>query len=87
MMKKDMSKPTRLPPKLDGYEDLLRDIRSILENGLSRAYPAVDNLKVQTQWQIGDRIVREKLKHKDRADYGKQAISKLGVPKILSHIS
>lgn len=76
-MKKDMSKPTKLPAKLEGYEDLLRDIRSILEKGLSRAYQAVDNIKVQTYWQIGERFVREELAHKERADYGKQVIEKL----------
>jgi predicted nuclease of restriction endonuclease-like (RecB) superfamily len=60
-----------------GYNTLLDDIRSILDKGLSRAYQAVDNIKVQTYWQIGERIVREELKHKDRADYGKKIISRL----------
>ena len=72
-----MTKPTKLPAKLDGYEDLLRDIKSILAKGLSRAYQAVDNLKVQTYWQIGERIVREELLHKERADYGKRVVEKL----------
>jgi len=37
----------------------------------------VDNLKVQTYWQIGERIVREELLHKERADYGKRVVEKL----------
>ena len=53
---------------LDGYGQLLKDIKSILQQGLSKAYKAVDNLKVQTYWQIGERIIREELEHKDRAD-------------------
>ena len=60
-----------------GYGPLLDDIRSIIDKGLSRAYQAVDNIKVQTYWQVGERIFREKIKQKNRADYGKQIIEKL----------
>ncbi|MCK4492079.1 MAG: DUF1016 family protein [Candidatus Altiarchaeales archaeon] len=63
--------------KLDDYDQLLRDIKSILQRGLSKAYKAVDNLRVQTYWQIGERIVREELEHKERADYGKRVIEDL----------
>jgi len=63
--------------KLEGYEQLLNDIKSILQTGLSKAYKAVDNIKVQTYWQIGERIVREELQHKERADYGKKIITLL----------
>ncbi|NMC35206.1 MAG: DUF1016 domain-containing protein [Veillonellaceae bacterium] len=59
---------------LEGYRPLLNDIRSILDKNLARAYQAVDNIKVQTYWQIGERIVREELAHQERADYGKKAI-------------
>ena len=48
----------------------LQEIKGILDSGLHQAYKAVDNIKVQTYWQIGERIVREELKYKDRADYG-----------------
>ena len=63
--------------ELEGYNQLLGDIRSILQKGLSKAYKAVDNLKVQTYWQIGERVVREELEHKERADYGKKIIDNL----------
>lgn len=36
---------------LDGYGQLLKNIKSILQQGLSKAYKAVDNLEVQTYWQ------------------------------------
>lgn len=64
------------PDKSD-YSFLLNDIRSIIDRGLSKAYKAVDNLRVQTYWQIGERIVREELQHKDRADYGGKLIEHL----------
>jgi len=62
---------------LEGYSSLLSDIRSILDKNLSRAYQAVDNIKVQTYWQIGERIARDELAHQERADYGKRVVAKL----------
>lgn len=58
------------------YNSLLRDIKSILENGLTKAYKAVDNIKVQTYWQVGERIVRDEIQFQ-RADYGQQIIKQL----------
>ena len=60
--------------KLEGYTNLLKEIRYILQKGLSKAYKAVDNIRVQTYWQMGERIVREELQQKDRADYGKNIV-------------
>ena len=51
----------------------------ILQKGLTKAYKAVDNIRVQTYWQVGERIVREELGRKDRADYGKRLINKLAI--------
>lgn len=59
------------------YAEILNDVKSILENTKYRAYKAVDNLRVQAYWQIGGRIVREELQHKERADYGKRLIERL----------
>lgn len=61
----------------ESYTALLRDIRSILHKGLAKAYKAVDNIKVQTYWQVGERIVREEFENRDRADYGKKLIDNL----------
>ena len=61
------------------YQGLLLELQSILSKGLYKAYKAVDNLKVQTHWQIGERIVREELKHQDRGDYGKHLLENLAV--------
>ena len=63
--------------EMDGYEELLKDIHSLLERAKNQAYKTVDNLRVQTYWQIGERIVRAELEHKERLDYGKRVIEKL----------
>ena len=61
----------------DNYNKIRDDIRSILQKGVSKAYKAVDNLRVQTYWQIGERIVREELENKVHSNYGKELIKKL----------
>ncbi len=63
--------------RIEGYTEILNDIRSLLEKAKYRAYKAVDNIRVQTYWQIGERIVREELQHKERADYGERLIGNL----------
>ena len=62
---------------LEGYADILEDISSLLERAHYQAYKAIDNLRVQTYWQIGERIVRGELEHKERADYGKRLVEGL----------
>ena len=62
-----------------GYQNLLSDLKSIITKGQYKAYKAVDNIRVQTYWQLGERIVREELKQKTRADYGKYLIDNLTV--------
>jgi len=61
------------------YNDLLQELKSILAKGQYDAYKAVDNIRVQTYWQLGERIVREELNNQDRADYGKYLIRALAV--------
>ncbi|HEX2913063.1 MAG TPA: PDDEXK nuclease domain-containing protein [Chloroflexia bacterium] len=60
-----------------GYDTLLNDLRTMLDLGKTRAYQAVDNIRVQTYWQIGERIDRAELEHRDRADYGKRIMEHL----------
>jgi len=64
---------------VEGYSEILRDIRSLLEKATYQAYKAVDNLRVQTYWQVGERIVRGELEHKERADYGENVIERLSI--------
>ncbi len=68
-----MSKELTAP----GYKELLQDLRSLLTKAKYHAYKAVDNLRVQTYWQVGERIVREELQQRERAGYGQYLIEKL----------
>src|SRR5579884_2099316 len=61
----------------DDYTALLREVRGLLQTARNRAYQAVDNIKVQAYWQVGERIVRAELEHKERADYGARVIEQL----------
>jgi predicted nuclease of restriction endonuclease-like (RecB) superfamily len=65
--------------KNNNYRNLLQELRGIIEKSKYQAYKAVDNIKVQTYWQIGERIVREELKYQDRADYEKYLINNLSL--------
>lgn len=59
-----------------GYKNLKEDVFYLLEKAKLQAYKAVDNIRVQTYWQIGERIAREEMKD-GRADYGKKVVSLL----------
>ncbi|MEW5896298.1 MAG: PDDEXK nuclease domain-containing protein [Nanoarchaeota archaeon] len=63
--------------QLVNYPELLQELKSLLTKAKYQAYKAVDNLRVQTYWQVGERIVREELEHKERADYGKYLVENL----------
>lgn len=66
-----------MKPELSNYKELLQDLRSLLTKAKYQAYKTVDNLRVQTYWQVGERIVREELQHKGRADYGEYLMDNL----------
>lgn len=72
-----MSKGIAKKEELEGYSAILLDIKSLLEKAKLQAYKAIDNIRVQTYWQIGERIVREELQHKERADYGEKIVGRL----------
>ncbi len=57
----------------EGYINLRDDIAYLLQKAKLQAYKAVDNIRVQTYWQIGERITKEELQ-KGRADYGSKVI-------------
>src|SRR3989344_4726390 len=72
-----MSREITKKEELEGYSAILKDIKSLLEKAKLQAYKAVDNIRVQTYWQVGERIAREELTYKGRADYGENLISRL----------
>ena len=59
------------------YKNLLQEVKGILDKGTYISQKIVDNIKVQTYWQVGERITREELNHKDRAGYGKYLVENL----------
>ncbi len=83
MTKKTASKD--LVARDKDYQSLLAELNSIIAKGQIKVYQAVDNIRVQTYWQLGERIVREELKHKERADYGKYLINNLAVDLGIGH--
>lgn len=54
---------------------MVADVKTIVENGLRRAYQEVNASLVQTYWQVGRRIVEEEQHGMDRAEYGKGLIN------------
>ncbi|MHB8903578.1 MAG: PDDEXK nuclease domain-containing protein [Patescibacteria group bacterium] len=81
-VKSEEKKETIVSNKLvaqNDYQNLLHELKSIIEKGKSNVYKAVDNNLVETRWQIGERIVREELKYQDRADYGEYLLKNLAI--------
>ncbi|MBU3958123.1 MAG: DUF1016 family protein [Nanoarchaeota archaeon] len=76
-MEQTLLKKQRENEELDNYAEILKDVKSILENAKCRAYKAVDNLRVQAYWQIGERIMREELQRRERANYGERLVENL----------
>lgn len=65
-------------------DDILFDMREIIDASQRQAYHAVNYALVQRNWLIGYRIAEEELKGENRAEYGSGIIKKLS--KELSEI-
>jgi len=72
MKKNIIKKPQKSDIANRDYKILFNDIRSILGKAQYRAYKTVDNIRVQTYWQIGERIVREELRHQRKSGLRKK---------------
>ncbi len=57
--------------------DLLSDVRSIIDGARKAAYTAINIALVQRNWLLGKRIAEESLKGNDRAAYGLETIKNL----------
>jgi predicted nuclease of restriction endonuclease-like (RecB) superfamily len=68
---------TQRAADLPEYDSLLGEIRALLDSGRSEAFQRIDMIRVQTYIAIGKRIIDAELRHRDRADYGRQVISAL----------
>jgi predicted nuclease of restriction endonuclease-like (RecB) superfamily len=60
-----------------GLQNVITDIRSIIEQGRKMAYAAAGHAAIVTYWNVGRRIVEEEQDGKKRAEYGKQLIKNL----------
>lgn len=58
-------------------DDIVRDMRGIIESSQRAAYKAVNTILVQRNWMIGYRIAEEGFQGSDRAEYGSGIIAKL----------
>ena len=59
------------------YENVLSDIRNIINTGRNAAYVAANSAGLMTYWNIGKRIVEDEQNGAERAEYGKQLIKSL----------
>lgn len=58
-------------------DDILKDMRGIIESTQQAAYKAVNTILVQRNWLIGYRIAEEELQGESRSEYGLQIIKSL----------
>lgn len=58
-------------------DDILHDMRGIIDSARDTAYQAVNIALVQRNWLIGYRIAEEELNGERRAEYGTEVIKKL----------
>ena len=59
------------------YKRLVQDIGALLADGRRQAFRAVDNILVQTYWQIGRRIVEHEQAGEEKAEYGSRLLADL----------
>ena len=63
--------------KVENTCDIFADVQNIIEQTCQYAYHAVNVAMVQRNWLLGKRIADEELQNAERAEYGKEIISRL----------
>lgn len=63
--------------ELSSTDDILKDVRSIIDIARKSAYQAVNIALVRRNWLLGKRISEEELKNYNRAEYGMEVIKRL----------
>ena len=78
-MKNKLEKPeyNYLMENYSKTNDILKDMRDIIDQARDIAYKAVNSVLLQRNWLIGYRIAEEELQGADRAEYGAKIIAKL----------
>ena len=57
-----------------GYNILIKDIGSILEQGRKQAYSVINTILLDTYWKIGKMIIEFEQKGKEKAEYGSELL-------------
>lgn len=82
---KNSSNETKLTNEKESLKPLVADIRTIINNGMERAYSSVNSVMIRTYWLVGQRIVEEEQKGDTRAEYGKQMLKALAYEMIQAY--
>ena len=61
-------------PISKGYDILIKDIGSILEQGRKQAYSVINTILLDTYWKIGKMIIEFEQKGKEKAEYGSELL-------------
>lgn len=64
-------------PDNNEYSELLGNIGKLLEESRKAAIQKINNILVQTYWNIGKRIVEFEQDGKEKADYGSELLKRL----------
>ena len=67
----------QINPTKKEYSSLISNIGSLLEQGKTQAYHAVNEILVSTYWEIGKRIVEFEQHGKEKAEYGSALLENL----------
>jgi predicted nuclease of restriction endonuclease-like (RecB) superfamily len=65
--------------KLDKNEGYISEIKTILEQARQKAYSSISLAMLEAYWLIGKRIVEEEQNGNQRAEYGKEILSRLSI--------
>ncbi|OGW69672.1 MAG: hypothetical protein A2036_01825 [Omnitrophica bacterium GWA2_50_21] len=69
--------PAKSNAVLKGYQQILQDVQAILGRAVHLAHKAVDQVRLNAYWEVGERMVRGELENKDRADYGSHLVANM----------
>ena len=59
------------------HDDVLKNIKSLMERSRNEVARQVNNILLETYWEIGRIIVEDEQDHSERAEYGKELINDL----------
>ncbi|GHT44421.1 hypothetical protein AGMMS49965_20000 [Bacteroidia bacterium] len=58
-------------------QTFINEIKTIIQNGQSQAYRAINSAMVETYWNLGKRIVEQEQQGEERAEYGAGLLKRL----------